>query len=609
MSDSSVAPRSLADLLQHWAAERAHQRAFTFVDFPDPRSPGRNRTLTWGLLAARAHAVAASIEQAAGPGDRVALLLPQSLDYVAAFLGCQLARAIAVPLFPPDQPGHGNRVDAVIEDCEPACALVTQSGARVIETMAPDAPLRRVQLIRVDAIKSASLDADAPAPAAVREPVPTDLDEIAYLQYTSGSTRAPAGAMISHRNVLVNAAQALAAFRVFEGFDGTVGSGTLDVSAGPVASVGWLPLFHDMGLLLSIGAPLVGCFPSVLMDPTAFLARPERWLRLLSAYPGALSAAPNFAYEYCASKVGPDAAAELRLDRVRVLINGSEPVQAASVRRFAQAFAVSGLAPETHCPSYGLAEATVFVAADGPAEPPRAVVCRRDALSGGRIEPADPQAPAEEAVELVGCGVPVGQELRIVEPGGVATLPDGAVGEILVRGPNVAAGYWKRAERSAEVFSAALPDTGDRPWLRTGDLGAFHEGRLLVTGRLKDLLIVDGRNHYPQDVEESIQEALSSVRKGRVAVFGVPRAEGELVVAVAEHRRDLNPDEAVREEADRAARARVSSAHGLRLDQLVLVPPGSVPRTSSGKVSRSACRIAFLRGEYDRCFARQPERV
>jgi acyl-CoA synthetase (AMP-forming)/AMP-acid ligase II len=211
--------------------------------------------------------------------------------------------------------------------------------------------------------------------------------------------------------------------------------------------------------------------------------------------------------------------------------------------------------------------------------------------------------------ELTVCGQPFGQELRIVDPVTCEPLPEGVVGEIVVRGPNVGLGYWKQAERSTETFGAAVPGTGERGWLRTGDLGALLDGQLLVTGRLKDLLIVDGRNHYPHDVEESIQSALSSVRKGRVAVFGVPQDDRELIVAVAEHRRDLIPDEAVREEADRAARARVSIAHGLRLDQLVLVPPGSVPRTSSGKVSRSACRIAFLRGEYDGCLARQPERV
>jgi acyl-CoA synthetase (AMP-forming)/AMP-acid ligase II len=406
--------------------------------------------------------------------------------------------------------------------------------------------------------------------------------------------------MISHRNVVANALQGIAAF---------------DTAAGPTTSVGWLPLFHDMGLVLSIAEPIVAGFPSVLMDPVAFLEKPERWLRLLGAYPGALSAAPNFAYEYCAAAVGPEQVADLRLDRVRALLNGSEPVRASTVRRFQQAFGAAGLPPQSQCPSYGLAEATVFVATNGPADAPLEVLCSRDALSEGRIvavpDGADQQSDdaAEEAVtSLVGCGVPVGQELRIIDPATKAPVPQDVVGEIVLRGPNVGLGYWKRAEQSAEVFGVAVPGTGDLPWLRTGDLGAIHQGQLLVTGRLKDLLIVDGRNHYPQDVEESVQTALDCVRKGRIAVFSVPGTQGELAVAVAEHRRDLAPDEALRDTAERTARARIAEAHGLRLHRLVLVSPGSVPRTSSGKVSRSACRTAFLHGEYEVCSAAQPER-
>jgi long chain fatty acid CoA FadD26 len=448
-------------------------------------------------------------------------------------------------------------------------------------------------LIRVDSeLRASSASAAKPL---TTEPDP---DEVAYLQYTSGSTRAPAGVMITHRNVVANASQGIAAF---------------DITSGPTTAVAWLPLFHDMGLVLSIATPLVAGFPSVLMDPVAFLERPQRWLRLLGQFPGALSAAPNFAYEYCVARVTSEDLADVRLDRVRALVNGSEPVRIDTLRRFRQAFAGAGLRAEALCPSYGLAEATVFVTTDGPQAAPHEVICRREALADGLIAVAakspEDSAAVDDAVSLVACGRPAGQELLIIDPVTKAPLPQDAVGEIVLRGPNIGLGYWKRAQQSAETFGLVLPGTGERPWLRTGDLGALHDGRLLVTGRLKDLLIVDGRNHYPQDVEESIQGALSSVRKGRVAVFGVPRAEGELVVAVAEHRRDLIPDAAARGEADRTARARVSTAHGLRLDQLVLVPPGTVPRTSSGKVSRSACRIAFLRGEYDDCLARQPERV
>jgi acyl-CoA synthetase (AMP-forming)/AMP-acid ligase II len=575
--------RPLTDLLRRWAVERAHQRAFTFVDFPDLDSPGRHHTLTWSQLSARAEAVAAQLREVARPGDRAALLMPQGLDYVTGFLACLLAQVVAVPLFPPDLPGHEGRVAAVLEDCEPACALVTASGAQAVQAFVDESGLASVPLIPIGGELSAASTA-ATAAAAAKAPAlpPPNLDEIAYLQYTSGSTRVPAGVMISHRNVLANARQAIDAF---------------DAAHLPTTSVGWLPLFHDMGLVLSVATPVAGGFPSVLMDPVAFLEKPERWLRLLSLYPGVLSAAPNFAYDYCASRVSPEQAAELRLDRVRALVNGSEPVRAGTVRRFQSAFTAAGLRPEAQCPSYGLAEATVFVTTDGPAAIPHEVTCRRDALAVGRIVPAG-NAAEHEVTSLIACGAPVGQELRIVDPSTGAILPEGVVGEILLRGPNIGLGYWKHVEQTAEFFDVELPGTGEQTWLRTGDLGAIYEGRLLVTGRLKDLLIADGRNHYPQDIEETVQAALECVRRGRIAVFAVPGAEGELVVAVAEHHRDLIPDDALRAEADRTARARVATVHGLRIDQLVLVPSGAVARTSSGKVSRSACRAAFLSGEY-----------
>jgi acyl-CoA synthetase (AMP-forming)/AMP-acid ligase II len=596
----------LTDLLHRWARERAHQRAFTFVDYPALNSPGRHRTLTWGQLDAAAGRAAGQIAAAVRPGDRVALLMPQGLEYVAGFLGCLLARTVAVPLFTPDLPGHQGRVAAVLEDCEPACALVTAAGERPVANFVRDSGIT-LPLVAIGGVEAAGPVHGAARPE--RPPdgdgeqgarPPVDMHEVAYLQYTSGSTRIPAGVMISHRNMMANARQAIEAF---------------DAAAQPSTTVGWLPLFHDMGLVLSLAAPVAGGFPSVLMDPIAFLEKPDRWLTLLSQYPGVLSAAPNFAYDFCASRITQEQAIELRLDRVRALINGSEPVRASTVRRFQRTFTVAGLRPETQCPSYGLAEATVFVATDGPGAAPREVMCRRDALAEGRIvpvgetcEPGRSPAQGADVASLVSCGVPVGQELRIVDPGTRQVLPEGVVGEILLRGPNVALGYWKHAEQTAEVFDVELPDTGRPTWMRTGDLGALHEGRLLVTGRLKDLIIADGRNHYPQDIEETVQEALAYVRRGRVAVFTVPDAADESVeriVAVAEHNPEMAPTDDERADADRAARGAVAAVHGVRLERLALVPSGTVARTSSGKVARNACRDAYLAGAYER--GAQPE--
>lgn len=568
----------LTDHLRHWASRRAHQRAFTYVEFPDPSSAGLHRTLGWRALDTRARTVADRLATLAAPGDRAALLLPQGIDYAAAFLGCLYAGVIAVPLFSPGLPGHEGRLASVLADCEPACAITDTATAPVVAAFTGDRRLPPLPVLCVDR-KGDPVPADT---APLIRPAP---DDIAYLQYTSGSTRDPAGVMITHANAVANARQAIAAF---------------GADAASSTTVGWLPLFHDMGLVLSVAAPVVGGFPSVLMDPVAFLEDPARWLRLLGAYPGTISAAPNFAYDYCVTRTDEAARDDLRLDRVKVLINGSEPVRPATVQRFERAFAPAGLAPGAHCPAYGLAEATVFVTTDTYAEAPATVGCDADALASGRIEAAGPDRPA---ASLVACGTPAGQELCVADPATGEPLGPDLVGEILLRGPNIGLGYWKRAGLSSEVFGFVPPGAvadGQGGWLRTGDLGALHEGRLLVTGRLKDLIVVDGRNHYPQDIEESVQGAVDAVRRDRLAAFDVPRPDGggEELVVVAEYRRGAEPSGATAREAVRSARAAVSDRHGLRLDRLLLVAPGTVPRTTSGKVARAATRTRLLDGGF-----------
>ncbi|MFG2647963.1 fatty acyl-AMP ligase [Streptomyces sp. NPDC048436] len=571
-------PRLLTDHLAHWAEDRPHQRAFTYVAFPEPASPGLHHTLGWRGLDARARAIAGRIAADAGPGDRAALLLPQGLDYAAAFLGCLYAGVIAVPLFSHELPGHDGRLAAVLADCEPACVLADANTAVGAERFMAERGLPPVPVLVVDR------PARTP-PGALPERL--EPDDIAYLQYTSGSTRSPAGVVISHANVVANARQAIEAFAA---------------DAEHNTTVGWLPLFHDMGLVLSVAAPVVGGFPSVLMDPVAFLEHPVRWLRLLAAYPGTISAAPNFAYDYCATRVDRDEAAELRLDRVKVLINGSEPVRQGTVDRFRDAFTAAGLPPEAHCPAYGLAEATVFVTTDTFTEPPTALACDPLGLTQGRLETREFTDP--DATRLVSCGTPAGQELRIADPDTGAAKRPGEVGEILLRGPNVGRSYWKRSGLSEEVFAVRAPEEtgedGAAGWLRTGDLGALHEGRLYVTGRLKDLIIVDGRNHYPQDIEETVQSAVDVVRRDRLAAFRVPwtGTETEVLVVVAEYRRGAEPTERDVLAAQRGATAAVSARHGLRLAELLLIPPGSLPRTSSGKVARAAGRERYLAGAF-----------
>lgn len=576
--------RTLPQYVRHWAETTPERRAFTFVDHPAPHSRGVHRTLTWRRLDLRVRALAARLAEEAEPGARIALPCPQGIEYVTGFLGVLAAGMVAVPLYPPGLPGHADRLAGVLADARPAAVVTTSPVREEVRDFCArpggDGAGGGRGLTPVVCVDEVDLDG-----AREWEPVQQDAGATAYLQYTSGSTRAPAGVEITHANVVANARQALSAYGV-------------DVD--PVTCVGWLPLYHDMGLVLSVAAPVVRGLLSVLMDPVAFLHEPVRWLRLLAAHPRALSAAPNFAYDYCASTVTDAQKADLRLDKVAALLNGSEPVRPGTVDRFHAAFADQGLDLTTHCPSYGLAEATVFVSAARPGTPLGRFALDRDALADGKALPARSDDP--RAVLLAGCGVPAGQRVRIADPTGRVVLPEGEVGEIWVQGPNVGRGYWNRAEESERVFGAGFADTGadapDGRWLRTGDLGTVLDGQLIVTGRLKDLIIVDGRNHYPQDIEATAQGAHRAVRRDRLAAFAVPGVSGERVVVVAEHARtavlaDLDVPGVVR-----AVRGAVSARHGLRLDDVVLVPPGTVARTSSGKVSRALTRARYLEGAY-----------
>ena len=548
--------RSLPEYVQHWARTTPDRRAFTFVDHPAPDSRGVHRTLTWRRLDVRVRAVAARLAEEAEPGARVALLCPQGLEYVTGFLATLAAGLIAVPLYPPGLPGQGDRLAAVLADARPSVVVTTSRHLGAVQELCD-------RVVAVDQVPDAAARDLEPAGA-----------EVAYLQYTSGSTRTPAGVEISHANVVANARQALSAY---------------GADAHPVTCVGWLPLYHDMGLVLSIAAPVVRGLLSVLMDPVAFLHEPARWLRLLAAHPRALSAAPNFAYDYCASAVTDAQKADLRLDGVVALINGSEPVRPGTADRFQAAFAGQGLVAQTHCPSYGLAEATVFVSAARPGEPLRRFALDRDALAEGKALPARPDDP--RAVLLAGCGTPAGQQVLIVDPVSGDRLSEGEVGEIQVRGPNVGRGYWNQEEQTRRVF-------GTDGRLRTGDLGTVLEGQLIVTGRLKDLIVVDGRNHYPQDLEATVQDTHPAIRRDRLAAFGVAGGSGERVVVVAEHTRITSLAEIDVPALVRAVRAAVSGRHGVRLADVLLVAPGTVPRTSSGKVSRALTRERYLAGAY-----------
>lgn len=556
---------SFATLLGQWASRLGDRIAVTHLDHRDG-ADGRAVTLTWRELDERVDAVAARLSEVAGPGERAAVLAGQSTDYVVAFLGALRAGLVAVPLFAPGLPGHAGRLAAALADCGPRVVLTTAGERDAVTRFLADSPVDPAVL---------AVDAAPPVTPGTRAWPEPDPDAPAYLQYTSGSTRSPAGVVLTHRNVLANARQACAAY---------------GAESGTTSTVSWLPLFHDMGLILGIGAPVTGGLASVLMDPLAFLERPARWLRALSASPGAISAAPNFAYAYCASRVSEADKVYLELSRVVSLINGSEPVLPATIAKFHDAFAECGLRPEVHRSSYGLAEATVLVSVTDAGKPPRQVTFDRDRLAAGYAEPATPGATA---TTLVSCGRPVGQQVRIADPVTGAPAEPGEVGEIRVSGPNVGRGYWGRAEASVATFGLPPlePGTGEG-WLATGDLGVLFDGELFVTGRLKDLVVVDGRNHYPQDIEQTVEEH-PAVRPHSAAAFAIDSGDGEAAVVVLERAKYTEADIAA---ATAALRAAVSAGHGLRLHDVVFLAPGEVPRTSSGKISRARCRVSYVDG-------------
>jgi fatty acid CoA ligase FadD32 len=547
----------------------AGERAFTYRDYSGDRD-GVEHTLTWAELAAEVRATAAELSRITTPGARVAILAPQDLTYVVGFLAALHAGTVAVPLFAPEVSQHGSRLVGALTDCAPEVWLTSQGSLAAVRELAEttSVPMPK-QIVAVDALGTDASDAPETPPAEV------DPDAPAYLQYTSGSTRSPAGAVITHRAVAANCWQAGEAFGVDEKW----------------ACVGWIPFFHDMGLVQLLCIPVFSGAQSVFITPFNFIMKPKRWLQQMSDFPSVFTAAPNFAFEYAVKKVKEADRAAFDLSGVRAAINGSEPVRAGTIAAFQEAFGPHGFAVGAHRPSYGLAEATVFVTNTGD-QGPTVTAFDRAALTENRgIVFPDREETTENTVHLVAAGKPRGQLVRIVDPAASAARADGEVGEIWIHGPNVATGYWQQPERSEETFGGVIEGEPGLTWLRTGDLGLIHEGLLYITGRIKDLIIIDGKNHYPQDLETTAQEAHPAIKRDRVAAFAVTSADGvEGAAIVAEYDRTAGTGEPDHAEVAKAVRRAVSAAHDVKLKDFRLVAPGGVLRTSSGKIARAATK-------------------
>jgi fatty acid CoA ligase FadD21 len=582
-------------MLHGRASLRPHDIAVTFTDYVQD-STGIAESLTWQQLSRRTLNVARELSIHASPGDRAVILAPQSLDYILAFLGAMQAGLIAVPLPLPRRDSNDDRVSAVLADTSPAVVVTTSAVAEDIAEYVGRGrmyPVPKVFAIdAIDAIDSSHVGDGVGDGVAGTTGRTADLPNVAYLQYSSGSTRLPTGVMISHRNLQANFDQLMRGY--FADTPAKVRSN--------ITFVSWLPFYHDMGLMLGVCAPILSGHRVELSSPISFLERPARWMRSLAATPHTFSAAPNFAFDLAARRTTDSDLAGMDLGRVVGIINGAERVEPASLRRFVDRFAHFNFRDHMVRPSYGLAEATVFVATCTWNESSEAVRFDVDGLSNGRVQRCSGHS-TNTGTELVKYQLPQLPTLRIVDSDTNRECLHGLVGEIWVHGANVADGYWNKPPEEQRCFGAVLadpsPGTPDGPWLRTGDLGFISEDALFIVGRIKDLLIIRGRNHYPEDIEATVQ----GITGGRVAAISVPLNSTEKLVTVIEvKKRGDSTEDAMRwltcVKSD--VTSAISNAHGLNVGDLVLVSPGSIPTTTSGKIQRAACVEQYSHGQFTR---------
>ncbi|MGO4616027.1 fatty acyl-AMP ligase [Nocardia sp. 2YAB30] len=559
----------LATRVAEWAATQPDEDAFTELRFH--RKERVPVTLTYASLHAAAGALAARLRQESVPGDRVAILCAHGIDYAVAFLACLYSNRIAVPLFPVAGERNRERLQAVLADSRPALTLLSAHDELSAPTLGQ--ATGRVLVLPPDVTVSV---ADAAEP--VIDPI---CDNLAYLQYTSGSTKSPTGVRVTHANLataLVQLRHALSA-----------------ATDRPIVT--WLPFFHDMGLILGLSLPLSLGVHGVTLAPAEFVKRPIRWLRAIGDYRAGLTGCPSFGLTLAVSGTTPEERVGLDLSGLAILLNGAEPVRADALNKFTRTFGPYGFRHHAHTPGFGLAEATLTVTLCDQRDEPVEHYFERGALAEGFVVPMPTGDAAEiqDGVPLVGCGTPAGQAVRVVDPLARTVLPPGRVGEIWVLGSNVCDGYFGRPDATEETFGATLA-CGDGRWLRTGDLGFQHEGQLYLAGRRKDVIVVDGRNHYPADIEMTVEACAREIRPGHVTVFGHDDGRREDLVVVAEITAAVDIDPAELFVLARRIRTAVAATHEVMPGAVMLVEPGRIPKTSSGKLRRGECRARYLAG-------------
>jgi acyl-CoA synthetase (AMP-forming)/AMP-acid ligase II len=592
------------------AEHQPDRTAYTFLQ--DGES--QEIRLSYGQLDRQARAIGAWLENAGVSGEPALLLYPPGLDFIAAFFGCLYGGMIAVPTYPP-HPVRASRtlprLQAILETARPRAVLTTSELLPVVKALLTGDSGRSVACcLATDQLSQAAPDGATDGGDVARladqwSPPAVSGDSLALVQYTSGSTGAPHGVMVTHANLQHNSEHICRLFQHTPDSRGLI----------------WLPPYHDMGLIGGIIQPLHAGFEVTLMSALHFLQQPIRWLRAVSRTRATTSGGPNFAYDLCVDRVSPEELNGLDLSTWDVAFTGAEPIRAETLDRFADAFAPYGFRREAFYPCYGLAEGTLiasggvkstpYVVHEGPLEPHRSTTGANGTQARRRH---------------VGCGRALDdQDLVIVDPERFTRSDSGQIGEIWIRGASVAKGYWNREERTRETFAAFVADSGEGPFMRTGDLGFTQDGELFVTGRLKDLIIIDGRNHYPHDIEETVQRSHPAIRPHCSAAFSIERDDQEQLLVVTEIERQYRPrrarvdaapgasqspgsesvatapgkTEGDLQEIVRAIRRAVAEHHDLRVSDVRLLKPGTIMKTASGKIQRFACRSRYLEGTLD----------
>ena len=565
---SFFGPANLVDLLRHRSLHQAQDRAFIYLHDGENVS----HSVTYEDVDRQARTIAAALQERGLAGQRALLLYPAGLDFIASFFGCMYAGVVAVTAYPPRRNRNMNRIEAIADDADAKIALTTLETQERVKNFVGETPdLAKLEWLATDQL---------PVEISDRWQTPdVHGDTLALLQYTSGSTGIPKGVMLTHANLMHNSAMIGYAFEHTRSGRG----------------VFWLPSYHDMGLIGGILQPMYCGNPNVIFSPANFLQRPVRWLKAISQFRATISGGPNFAYDLAIEKVTDEDMETLDLSSWTLAFNGAEPVRADTIDRFSAKFARCGFRREAFYPCYGLAEATLIVSGGLKSALPVVRSFAADALENHEVVEILPDDANARA--LVGSGGNLlDQQIVIVNPDTFLPCPANQVGEIWVSGPSVAVGYWKRPEATAETFQAYLKDSGAGPFLRTGDLGFMVDGELFVTGRLKDLIIVRGVNYYPQDIERTVEQCHEHLRANAGAAFtiGEPGAERLVLVLEIQRRQEVHFDEVVE-----TIRRRVAGEHELRVDAIAFVKAGSIPKTSSGKIQRHACRDGYLDGSLE----------